>query len=85
MTVCRSWIAGMFHHARGFSEHRSVRLSHSRLTCSPAVSAELVLRQHTIDGIRVPWMIQDKAQSEEKGRSLVKDCNAVLDHPGHSL
>jgi hypothetical protein len=27
-------------------------------------------------------MIQDKAQSEENGRVLFKDCNAVLDHLG---
>ena len=30
-------------------------------------------------------MIQDKAQSEENGRVLFKDCNAELDHLGGSL
>ncbi len=30
-------------------------------------------------------MIQNKAQSAENGRVLVKDCNAVLGHLGGSL
>ena len=30
-------------------------------------------------------MIQGKAQSEENGRVLFKDCNAVLNHLVHSL
>ena len=44
-----------------------------------------MLLQDSIAIFRVIQMIQDKAQSEENGRVLFKDCNAVLDHLDYSL
>lgn len=41
--------------------------------------------QGGIGGFRAGQMIQDKAQAEENGRVLFKDCNAVLDHLTCSL
>ena len=44
-----------------------------------------MLLRGDINVFRATQMIQDKAQSEENGRVLFKDCNAVLGHLGGSL
>ena len=44
-----------------------------------------MLLHGVINGFRATQMIQDEAESEENGRVLFEDCNAVLGHLGGSL